>query len=131
VTGVLEIARQALSDVRDVASSYRDMSLADEIATAKSMLEAAEIATEVGMDCDEALPPALDTVLATTLREGVTNILRHSKVQHCNIDASTRDGVVRLELGNDGVSDQRPMSWRRKAAGSATWPGGCPRSVAR
>ena len=104
IAEVLEISRQALADVREVSTAYRQMSLAAEAASARSMLEAAEIETEVSISCD-SLPPALDTVLATTLREGVTNILRHSKVQHCIISAMESDGTVRLELANDGVAD--------------------------
>lgn len=117
LTGILRIARQALADVRAVASSYRDMSLTAEVASAKSMLEAAGVATEVELDYTEPLPPRLDTVLATTLREGVTNILRHSKVQRCNIEAGTRDGVARLALANDGVAEQPPAVFAQRGSG--------------
>jgi two-component system sensor histidine kinase DesK len=102
VAGILEISRQALADVRAVASSYRNMSLVREAAAAEAMLNEAEIDTSVQILCG-ALPPALDTVLATTLREGVTNALRHSKVQRCRISATQVDDMIVLELANDGV----------------------------
>lgn len=99
---ILEISRQALSDLRTVASSYRDLCFTEEVATVESML----LATGVDVSVEVAvppLPPAVDTVFATVLREGVTNMLRHSKVEHCCITGRAADGVVRLELVNDGV----------------------------
>lgn len=105
LTEILQASRQALADVREVASSYREMSLTTEASSAKTMLETAEIDAAVRIDLGP-LPRDLDTVLATTLREGVTNILRHSKVQHCSITAIQTDTSIRLEVANDGVSDQ-------------------------
>ncbi|WP_354643032.1 sensor histidine kinase [Kitasatospora camelliae] len=106
IAGVLDISRQALADVRLVASGYRDMSLAAEADSAASTLKAAEIEAEVAVDCGR-LHPLVDTVLATALREGITNILRHSKVQRCTITATTSGETVLLRLVNDGVVAQR------------------------
>jgi two-component system, NarL family, sensor histidine kinase DesK len=102
---ILEISRQALADVRTVARAYRDMSLTAEAATAKDMLEAAEIEVEMRLECGP-LSAAVDTALATALREGVTNMLRHSKAQHCAIHVSVHGERVRLTLVNDGLSEQ-------------------------
>ncbi|HET9167933.1 MAG TPA: histidine kinase [Actinospica sp.] len=115
---ILEISRQALADVREVSSSYRQMSLAAEAASARGILEAAEIDTEVAISCGP-LPPALDTVLATTLREGVTNMLRHSKVQRCIITATETDGRILLELANDGVADPSADVFAESGSGLA------------
>ncbi|MFG2822924.1 sensor histidine kinase [Kitasatospora sp. NPDC048365] len=99
---ILEISRQALSDVRVVASGYRDMSLADESRSGRSVLAAADI--EVSMEiAHDPLPPGVNTVLATVLREGITNVLGHSKAEHCWITVDQRDGAVRLRIVNDGV----------------------------
>ncbi|WP_405017563.1 histidine kinase [Kitasatospora sp. NBC_00070] len=107
LTSILEISRQALSDVRAVASSYRDMSLSGEVAAAEAMLRTADIDVEVRLsDPPLSLDGQIDTVLATVLREAVTNMLRHSKVQHCLI-ATVREGsLVRLTIVNDGVTDE-------------------------
>ncbi|MDW6062570.1 hypothetical protein SAZ11_36730 [Streptomyces sp. FXJ1.4098] len=45
----------------------------------------------------------MDTVLASVLREGLTNVLRHSKAEHCTIEARRSDRTVLLTLTNDGV----------------------------
>jgi two-component system sensor histidine kinase DesK len=103
--GLLDVSRQALADVRLVASGYRDMSLSAEAESAASTLKAADIRADVEIACGR-LHPLVDTVLATALREGVTNILRHSKVQHCTISAVVTDSeTVTLTLVNDGVVD--------------------------
>lgn len=101
---VLDIARQALADVRLVATGYRDMSLAAETESALSVLSAARIEAETDLSCGP-LPQDVDTVLAIVLREAVTNALRHSKAQHCVITAARDGETVRLQIGNDGVDE--------------------------
>ncbi|WP_231626679.1 sensor histidine kinase [Streptomyces apocyni] len=117
-TSLLEVARQALGDVRLVSSGYRDMSLRDEGVSAESVLAAAEVEAEVDIDCGR-LHPVVDTVLATALREGVTNILRHSKVRSCTISATIEgEESVVLRLVNDGADERREVSALRHGGGS-------------
>ncbi|MFE9098971.1 sensor histidine kinase [Streptomyces sp. NPDC007264] len=101
VNEVLGIAGQSLADVRKVASGFRDMSLQQEIKTARSMLDAAgiDVRAEVRLG---VISPHVDTALATTLREAVTNLLRHSNASRCGIRAVQQDGLVRLVVENDG-----------------------------
>jgi len=51
-------------------------------------------------------PTAAHLVLAPVLREGVTNILRHSTATCCTVEAAACDSVLRLAVGNDGVTGQ-------------------------
>ncbi|MEU0130761.1 MULTISPECIES: histidine kinase [unclassified Streptomyces] len=113
---VLRVARQALADVRLVSSGYRDMSLAEEAESAGAVLAAADIRADVRVECGR-LHPVVDTVLATALREGVTNILRHSGVRNCTITASTAEETVRLELTNDRPHAQ-PDVFSARSGGS-------------
>lgn len=99
---ILGIAREALTDVRAVASSYRELSLSDEIESARSVLAAAGVATTIEGDCVE-LSPRSRTVLATVLREGVTNLLRHSDATRCSITISCDGGLVSIDITNDGA----------------------------
>jgi two-component system sensor histidine kinase DesK len=101
---VLVISRQALADVRRVASGYRSMSLTAEVASAKSVLTSAGVAAQVELDEEvNSLDPAVATVIATVVREGVTNLLRHTEAQNCRITARVSDGVVRVVMINDGL----------------------------
>ncbi|MET8974900.1 histidine kinase [Streptomyces sp. NPDC004539] len=106
VESVLAVSRQAVADARLVASGYREMSLAAEAESAVEVMAAADIRTTMDIACGR-LHPAVDTVLATTLREGVTNILRHSKAQTCDIRAVREGETVRLVLVNDGVAAKK------------------------
>lgn len=105
---VLKISRRALADARLVAHGYREMSLVEEGDSAAEILAAADIEADLRLDCGQ-LHPMVDTVMATVLREGVTNILRHSKAQHCTVTAKVDGGTVELTLVNDGV-DRRPSA---------------------
>ncbi|MYS83711.1 sensor histidine kinase [Embleya scabrispora] len=99
----LAMARQALADVGTVAGGYRGMSLAVEARAARDVLAGAGMVVEVAVDVGE-LPAGTDTVLATVLREGATNVLRHSAASRCAITATVEsDGTVVLVLTNDGV----------------------------
>ncbi|MEU6284548.1 histidine kinase [Streptomyces sp. NPDC047028] len=111
---VLTTSRQALADVRTVARGYRPMSLADEASSARSMLTAAGIRATLDLGHTAPLSAAADTVLATVLREALTNALRHSQPQECRISTADgtngADGTVVLCVANDGAAtgDPRP-----------------------
>ncbi|MFE3180532.1 sensor histidine kinase [Streptomyces violascens] len=107
LTEALRTSRKALADVRSVSRGYREMSLRGEAHAAVSMLSAAGIRTS--LTCEGAeLPRAVDAVLATVLREGLTNVLRHSKAEQCEITAERTAAGVRLTLVNDGVDGGTP-----------------------
>ncbi|MFD1151041.1 sensor histidine kinase [Saccharothrix hoggarensis] len=102
---VLALTRQALADVRSVATGDQELSLEQEARSAEAVLVAADVQVTVDVE-HECLPPSVRTVLAVVLREGVTNVLRHSKVEHCDISVRrTADGDVHLDIVNDGVGD--------------------------
>lgn len=99
---ILQTARQALADVRSVASSYLRMSLNQEVRAAEKLLHTVGIKTEV-RQTPALVSGAAETALATVLREGITNMLRHSQAQRCVIETRIGPDTVRLLLANDGV----------------------------
>ncbi|HVK22120.1 MAG TPA: histidine kinase [Actinokineospora sp.] len=101
---IVGISRLALADVRLVASGYRDLSLNEESRSAESVLAAADVDVRMDLHYGE-LPVEVRTVLATVLREGVTNVLRHSKGARCEISVRQHENMVVLEIVNDGVGD--------------------------
>ena len=103
---IVDISRLALADVRLVANGYRELSLNEESRSAESVLVAAEVDVRLNMHYGE-LSPEVRTVLATVLREGVTNVLRHSaKGARCEITVRQVDRVVMLEIVNSGVAGE-------------------------
>jgi two-component system, NarL family, sensor histidine kinase DesK len=111
---LLDVSRQALADVRMVASGYRNMSLSKEAASVVSLLATAGITAQVEINCG-ALDEGIDTVLATVLREAVTNMLRHSTAQNCTVEANVSDDAATLRVTNDGVPG--PAASRRDGGG--------------
>lgn len=99
---VLAVSRESLADVRRVASGFQNMSLEQEISSAQSVLNSADIGVDVMVSLT-GISPQSDTVLATVLREAVTNLLRHSRAGHCTIHAVQRAGRVSLLVINDGI----------------------------
>jgi len=98
-------ARRALREVREAVAGYRQPALRSELAGARQMLEAAGITWTIE-HLAEALPPAVDTVLAWTVREGVTNVIRHSRARRCTIRISDENGRAWVEVTNDGYRER-------------------------
>ena len=99
---MLAMSRKALADVRMVVSGNRELSLDAECRTAKGLLAATDIDVRV---IEEGRRPTgrIGTVLATVLREGVTNVLRHSEATWCEITVRDTGAAVGLEIRNDGL----------------------------
>jgi two-component system sensor histidine kinase DesK len=101
VEDIEKVARDALREVREAVAGYRQPTLAAELAGAHEALTAAGI--EYHVDQDHApLPPAVEAVLAWTVREGVTNVMRHSQAKRCAIRIANKDGRATVEVVDDG-----------------------------
>ena len=98
---VERVARQALREVREAVAGYRQQTLRGELDGARQILEAAGIECTIEYE-PQSLRPCTDMVLAWVVREGVTNVIRHSRAQHCLIHITSTDGYVRVEISNDG-----------------------------
>ncbi len=110
-------ARQTLREVREAVAGYRQPALESELDGAQQMLSAAGIECMVEQTAG-ILPPATDAVLAWTVREGVTNVIRHSRARYCSIRLTRENGTVRAEVINDGDARQEQnTSWRRAGSG--------------
>jgi two-component system, NarL family, sensor histidine kinase DesK len=101
VEDIEKVARDALREVREAVAGYRQPTLAAELAGAREALTAAGI--EFRVDQEHAtLPPAVEAVLAWTVREGVTNVMRHSQAKRCAIRISNKDGYATVDVVDDG-----------------------------
>ena len=108
VREIEQVARTVLQEVREVVRGYRQPTLATELAGACIALEAANITAQV----EQTLGPfsaRVEAVLAWTVREGVTNVLRHSQAQCCTIRLLQSREAVRVEIIDDGAGG---ASWQ-------------------
>jgi two-component system sensor histidine kinase DesK len=101
-----EVARRALREVREAVAGYRQPSLIEELHGAVEMLEAAGIACRIE-DRVGLLPKSVESMLAWAVREGVTNVIRHSRAHQCDIRLVREDGVAVAEVSDDGRGQSR------------------------
>ena len=98
-------ARQALDQVRRAVSGIRAAGLAAELASARLLLETdgVDFGYELGEGGDHfALPPAVESILALTVREAVTNIQRHARASSAKVRFSVEGGEAVLRIEDDG-----------------------------
>jgi two-component system, NarL family, sensor histidine kinase DesK len=100
---VQAVGRQALAEVRDAVQGYRQLALDEALAGARTALSAAGIAYELEGD-PVALPADVEEVFAWAVREGTTNVVRHSRAAHCAVRIRDGAGEATLEVDDDGAS---------------------------
>lgn len=97
---IAELARTALRDTRDVVHGYRHTELTAELENAREILEAAGVRTTV--DGGAALvPPPLQPLFGALVREGTTNVLRHSRAERCELRITADGPNTSIVLRND------------------------------
>jgi two-component system sensor histidine kinase DesK len=114
VADVEGVARESLREVRQAVSGYRQPTLDKELEGARVALSAAGIQAEVER-APVTLDPEVEAVLAWAVREGATNVIRHSQATHCHVRvrASLNDAAV--EVVDDGLG---PACLRGAASGT-------------
>ena len=95
---VQSLARSALADVRATVNSYRELSLAGELARATSVLTSAGVRADLPLTV-EVVDPELRELFAWVVREGVTNIVRHAHASLCKVKLTTDS----IEVADDGI----------------------------
>ncbi|WP_270071219.1 sensor histidine kinase [Streptomonospora mangrovi] len=100
---ILQISRQASTDMRAVARGYRELLLEAECRSVRAVLTTAGVRVDMANDCGR-LPLNASMLLASALREGASNVLRHSRAEYCSVVIRRRGGEVVAEMVNDGVS---------------------------
>jgi two-component system, NarL family, sensor histidine kinase DesK len=95
------VARGALREVREAVSGYRRPSLDEELAGACAMAEAAGISCQTHNEAG-VLPHDAEVTLTWVVREGVTNVVRHSRAKHCEIRLTRDGGYIHAEVRDDG-----------------------------
>ena len=107
IESLVSVARSTLHDLRDIAHREPPIALSSEIERATELLSSTGTDTRVEIDARD-LRPEIDELFAWALREGVTNVLRHSAATTCSIRIERNYGVVRLEILNDGALPATP-----------------------
>ena len=103
IAEVEELCRLALADVRSAVSGYRDVTLAGELARGRELLWASGIAADLPTATD-VVDPEHQELFGWTVREGLTNVVRHASARSCAVRLSRSV----IEIVDDGVGEPLP-----------------------
>lgn len=103
------VARKALHEVREAVAGYRQPTLDEELRGGREILAATGISLRIERNRLE-LPAPVEATLAWLVREGVTNVIRHSRAQRCTVAINARDGGVAIKISDDGEGATRDGS---------------------
>ena len=116
--------------MREAVDAMRALTLNEELDGARRALDAAGIRTEVS-SYDGPLPAQADQAFAWVVREGTTNVLRHSGAGRCRFELRDGDGQLELTVADDGVGGPAESAGReggldglRTAARGGGWSAG-------
>ena len=105
---LVRLAAQARADIRAVTTGEHGLSLRAELDVARELLASTGMDVQVCTEPLEQLPADVEAVLATVLREAVTNVLRHARAARCEIEVVQDGQGVTLRVANDGRTDEAP-----------------------
>ena len=104
-----EIGRGALTEVREAIAGYRGRGLTRELAAARTGLADAGVTVTVRQD-GPSVPTEADTLLGWVVREGATNIIRHSGGHKCEIEVRSSGESVTVTIRDNGSGAQTPST---------------------
>jgi two-component system sensor histidine kinase DesK len=104
---VRRVAHESLREMRAVVSGYRAVDLDSELAGAQAVLRSAGASCRIIGDA-AGIAPDVQAALGWVVREGTTNIIRHSDATVCTIELNVLDApgaarTVTLRMDNDRV----------------------------
>ncbi|MER5364446.1 sensor histidine kinase [Streptomyces sp. NPDC002722] len=106
VADIESVGRQALTEIREAVTGYREGSLATELDRARSALTAAGIEPMLRRS-GPPLAPQTEALLGWVVREAVTNVVRHSHATTCSFVLDGTAEWVRLTVTDDGSGPGR------------------------
>ncbi|MFE9168183.1 sensor histidine kinase [Streptomyces kebangsaanensis] len=140
VTDIESVGRQALTEIREAVTGYREGSLSTELDRARSALTAAGIEPVVRRS-GPPLTPRAEALLGWVVREAVTNAVRHSGASRCEITVAGTAERARVTVVDNGEGTSagpavagvdgtglKGLTERLAAAGGSLRAGPSPRS---
>ncbi|PKG23380.1 sensor histidine kinase [Niallia nealsonii] len=102
---VQQTARTALNEVRVMVSSMRGIKLTEEIVRVEQIFQAANIQFIYNKEFILSnLSPIAENILSMCLKEGVTNIVKHSNATVCRVKIDEYATEVQLIIQDNGES---------------------------
>lgn len=100
---ILKTSRIALKQVRELVTDMKFISLEEEITRSRSLLKEANIELIVEEKKSPFLMSVEETMLSLSLREAITNTIRHSKATKCILKMEANEDYFRIFISDDGI----------------------------
>ena len=104
---VERISRDALREVRAAVRGYRGSGLNVELGRSKIALDAAGVTLAQQGELPN-LPAAVEATLEMSLREAITNVVRHAQARQVHVTLARVDGHAVLDVHDDGQGGDAP-----------------------
>ncbi|ASK61926.1 sensor histidine kinase [Virgibacillus phasianinus] len=104
INDIHQTARTALKEVREMVSEMKGTKLKDELIRVQQILDAAQI--ECKIDGDLALknvPLLIENVLSMSMKEAVTNVVKHSGATFCKIIIKQIPTELTITVMDNGI----------------------------
>ncbi len=112
IADIERLTRDALADVRATAAGVREVTLVGELSSARAALLTAGIEPELPSAVED-VPGELREVFGYVVREGVTNVIRHSGAARCWVRVS----ADAIEVRDDGAGQRAAVAGGHGLAG--------------
>lgn len=101
---IVRTSRLAIQQVREAVYGMTYVPLKEEIQDAKELLSSAAITGSVEYsDAVPDLSAKVETMIALSIREAITNVIRHSRAKTCLIRLDYHEGLLKVTIQDDGI----------------------------
>ncbi|MFI8422964.1 sensor histidine kinase [Streptomyces sp. NPDC085479] len=101
ISDIETVGRQALTEIREAVTGYREGSLGTELDRARDALASADVEPVVRRS-GPPLEPATEALLGWVVREAATNVVRHARATRCEIAVTSGPERARLTVTDNG-----------------------------
>lgn len=101
---IRKASSMALKEVREMVSDMKKIKIEDELLHVQEILEVANIELKLKGNIKlNEVPLILENTLSMCLKEGINNVVRHSKAKHCYIKIVQTEKEIALTIADDGI----------------------------
>jgi signal transduction histidine kinase len=97
--------REALTELRELAHGIHPAILTDRglVPALEALAHRSAVSVELDLKVPTRLPIAVETAAYFVAAEALTNVAKYSQATHARLAAEDRDGVLALEIADDGI----------------------------
>ncbi|SCE79852.1 Signal transduction histidine kinase [Micromonospora coriariae] len=111
-------AKTAITDLRDLARGIHPPMLDSGLEAALSTLVArGTVPVELRVEVGDRPSPAVETIVYYCVAELLTNVAKHATARRATVDLRQHDGLLRVQVGDDGGGGARIGSAARGLSG--------------